>query len=329
MRLATRRDGSRDGELVVVSARHDRWVSARGLVPNLQAALDRWDEVVPELERLDRALARGELGEPSDFSALDAPLPRAYEWIDGSAFVQHIELVRRARGAPLPENLLSEPLLYQGGSGCLLGPYDDVALADEAWGLDLEGEVAVVLADTPRGVSASRALDHVRLVVLANDWTLRQLVPAELAKGFGFFASKPATAFSPLALTPDELGEHFRDGRVHLPLSSFVNGQRLGDPDAGEMHFSFGDLIAHAVQTRSLTAGTILGSGTVANRDPSRGVSCLVERRTREQLASGTAITSYLKVGDRVRLEMFDPTGASLFGSIDQTVVADTRLLGR
>lgn len=322
MRLATRRDGSRDGELVVVSTHHDRWVSARGIVPHLQAALDGWDEVAPELERLGRELVRGSVGEPSDFAALGAPLPRAYEWIDGSAFVQHIELVRRARGAPLPENLLSEPLLYQGGSGCLLGPYDDVPLADEAWGLDLEAEVAVVLGDTPRGVSATRALDHVRLILLANDWTLRELVPAELAKGFGFFVSKPATSFSPLALTPDELGEHWRDGRVHLPLASSVNGRRLGEPEAGEMHFSFGELIAHAARTRSLTAGTILGSGTVANRDPSRGVSCLVERRTREFLASGTAATRYLEVGDHVRIEMLDPAGASLFGSIDQAVVA-------
>lgn len=322
MRLATRTDGSRDGELVVVSAHHDRWVSARGIVPNLQAALDRWDEVAPELERLDRALAHGSVGEPSDFARLSAPLPRAYEWIDGSAFVQHIELVRRARGAPLPENLFTEPLVYQGGAGCLLGPYDDVALADPGWGLDLEAEVAVVLADTPRGVSASAALDHVRLILLANDWTLRELVPAELAKGFGFFVAKPATSFSPLALTPDELGEHWRDGRVHLPLTSSVNGQLLGDPDAGEMHFSFGELIAHATRTRALTAGTIVGSGTVANRDPARGASCLVEQRTRELLASGAATTRYLGAGDRVRIEMFDANGASLFGCIDQAVVA-------
>lgn len=322
MRLATRRDGSRDGELVVVSAHHTHWVSARGIVPNLQAALDRWDEVLPELQRLERDLARGSVGEPSDFSVLSAPLPRAYEWIDGSAFVQHIELVRRARGALLPENLLSRPLMYQGGSGCLLGPNDDVALADVAWGLDLEAEVAVVLGDTPRGVSANGALDHVRLMLLANDWTLRELVPAELAQGFGFFVSKPATSFSPLALTPDELGEHWRDGRVHLPLTSSVNGRLLGTPDAGEMHFSFAELIAHAAQTRSLTAGTILGSGTVANRDPARGASCLVEQRTREVLASGAATTSYLKLGDRVRIEMLDRAGATLFGSIDQRVVA-------
>lgn len=322
MRLATRRDGSRDGELVVVSAQHDRWVTARGVVPNLQAALDRWDEVAVELQQLDRALAQGSVGEPSDFSKLSAPLPRAYEWLDGSAFVQHIELVRRARGAALPENLLTEPLMYQGGSGCLLGPYDDVALADEAWGLDLEAEIAVVLADTPRGVSAQSALDHVRLILLANDWTLRELVPAELAKGFGFLVAKPATSFSPLALTPDELGKHWCEGRVQLPLSSFVNGRRLGEPHAGEMHFSFGELIAHAARTRSLTAGTILGSGTVANRDPARGVSCLVEQRTREVLASGTVSTGYLKVGDRVRIQMTDPLGTNLFGSIEQTVIA-------
>ncbi|HEY6727400.1 MAG TPA: fumarylacetoacetate hydrolase family protein [Polyangiaceae bacterium] len=322
MRLATRRDGSRDGELVVVSAHHDRWVSARGIAPNLQAALDAWDQLAPELARLDRELASGAAGEPSDFARLSAPLPRAYEWIDGSAFVQHIELVRRARGAALPENLLREPLVYQGGSGCLLGPYDAFPLADEAWGLDLEAEVAVVVGDTPRGVSASRALDHVRLILLANDWTLRELVPAELAKGFGFFVAKPATSFSPLALTPDELGAYWREGRVHLPLESSVNGRRLGEPHAGEMHFSFGELIAHAAQTRSLTAGTIVGSGTVSNRDPSRGASCLVEQRTREVLAGGAATTSYLKVGDRVRIEMRDPAGVSLFGSIDQTVVA-------
>lgn len=322
MRLATRSDGSRDGELVLVSAHHDRWVSARGIVPNLQAALDRWDEVAPKLQELDRDLALEKLGQPSALSELSAPLPRAYEWIDGSAFVQHIELVRRARGAALPDDLLTNPLMYQGGSGCLLGPRDDVPLADATWGLDFEGEVAVVLADTPRGLSPSRALDHVRLVLLANDWTLRQLVPGELAKGFGFFVSKPATSFSPLALTPDELGPHFRDGRVHLPLRSFVNGRLVGEPDAGEMHFSFGELIAHAVRTRSLTAGTLLGSGTVSNRDPARGVSCLVEQRTREQLDSGTVSTSYLKLGDRVRLEMLDPAGANLFGSIEQTVVA-------
>jgi len=321
MRLATRSDGSRDGELVIVSARHDRWVSARGIVPNLQTALDSWDEVAPKLQELDRDLALGKLGEPSAFAELRAPLPRAYEWIDGSAFVQHIELVRRARGAALPDDLLTNPLMYQGGSGCLLGPHDDVPLADEAWGLDFEGEVAVVLGDTPRGLSPSRALDHVRLIVLANDWTLRQLVPAELAKGFGFFVSKPATSFSPLALTPDELGPHFRDGRVQLPLRSFLNGRLVGEPEAGEMHFSFGELIAHAVRTRSLTAGTLLGSGTVSNRDPARGVSCLVEQRTREQLDSGTVTTGYLKPGDRVRIEMLDPTGANLFGSIEQTVV--------
>lgn len=322
MRLATRNDGSRDGELVVVSARHDRWVSARGIVPNLQAALDQWDDVAPKLHALDRDLALAKLGEPSAFAELRAPLPRAYEWIDGSAFVQHIELVRRARGAALPDDLLTNPLMYQGGSGCLLGPHDDVPLADEAWGLDFEGEVAVVLGDTPRGLSPSHALAHVRLILLANDWTLRQLVPAELAKGFGFFVSKPATSFSPLALTPDELGPHFRDGRVQLPLRSFLNGRLVGEPEAGEMHFSFGELIAHAVRTRSLTAGTLLGSGTVSNRDPARGVSCLVEQRTREQLDSGTVTTSYLKPGDRVRLEMLDPTGANLFGSIEQTVVA-------
>lgn len=261
--------------------------------------------------------------EPCAEERFAAPLPRAYEWIDGSAYLNHILLVRRARGAEPPATLETDPLVYQGGSGRLLGPRDDLLLADSTWGLDFEAEVCVILGDTPRGTRADAAEPYVRLILLANDVTLRNLVPAELAKGFGFFVSKPATAFSPFAVTPDELGDAWRGGRVHLPLRSYLNGQLCGDPDAGsEMHFSFFDLIEHVTRTRDLTAGTLLGSGTVSNRDPLRGVSCLAERRTREVLERGEAVTPFLQSGDRVRIEMLDETGRSVFGAIDQTVVA-------
>lgn len=322
MRLATRKDATRDGELFLVNQQHDRCVSARPVANHLQEALDRWDQVQPLLAKLDRELASGNVGAPCDSTDWAAPLPRAYEWVDGSAFIHHIELVRQARGAALPEGLYDDPLVYQGGSSHLLGPRDPVVLQDAAWGLDFEAEVAVILGDTPRGCSREQALGCVRLVLLANDWTLRNLVPPELAKGFGFFVSKPATAFSPLALTPDELGEHWREGRVHLPLRSYLNDRLVGDPTAAEMHFSFADLIAHIARTRQFGAGTIVGSGTVSNRDTARGVSCLAERRTLELLEFGEARTKYLGVGDRVRIEMLDPRGGDLFGRIEQEVVA-------
>jgi fumarylacetoacetate (FAA) hydrolase len=254
-----------------------------------------------------------------------APLPRAYEWLDGSAFLNHVELVRRARGVEMPPSLYEDPLMYQGGSGCLLGPNDDFVLPDERWGLDLEAEVACVLGDVARGTTAADAARGVRLLLLANDWSYRNLIPAELGKGFGFVVSKPATAFSPFAVTPDELGSAWRDGRLHLPLVSELNGERLGDPDAGaEMHFSFYQLIAHVAQTRSLVAGTILGSGTVSNRDETRGVSCLAEKRTRELLAHGQVSTPFLHDGDRVRIEMRDGEGWNIFGSIEQRVVGES-----
>jgi fumarylacetoacetate (FAA) hydrolase len=323
MRLATRNDGSRDGELVVVAGSGDRYLSARGIAPHLQAALDAWDEVRPELEVLAAELAQPDTGLPLDFAELLAPLPRAYEWIDGSAFIHHVELARKARGAALPATLLSEPLVYQGGSSRLLGPRAPVPLLDPGWGLDFEAEVAVIVGDTELGTPASSAREHIKLLVLANDWTLRNLVPGELDKGFGFFISKPATAFSPFAVTPDELGSSFRDGRVHLCISSYLNECLVGNPDAGpEMHFSFFDLLAHAVRTRSLGAGTIVGSGTVSNRDPKSGVSCLVEQRMRETIDFGAPRTGYLTVGDRVRIEMLDAEGKNLFGSIDQRVIA-------
>ena len=326
MKLASLRQnrGGRDGALVVVRGDNQAFVPAASVAATMQAALDDWDRVAPGLVELAAALDSGTVaGQPLDPRALGAPLPRAYEWIDGSAFLNHVILVRRARGAEPPATLRSDPLVYQGGSGVLLGPSDDIPLGDPAWGLDFEAEVAVVLGDTPRGTGAAQAAGRVRLVLLANDITLRNLVPDELAKGFGFFCSKPATAFSPIAVTPDELGPAWRDGRVHLPLRTTLNGDLVGDPDAGaEMHFSFADLIAHVARTRAFTAGTILGSGTVSNADPARGVSCLAERRARETIAGGKPITPYLKVGDTVAIEMLDGAGRSIFGRIEQRVVA-------
>jgi len=323
MKLATLNDGSRDGALLVVRRDGARCVSAAHVAPSLQAALDRWDELSPALDALARALEAGEIaGDALDVGALHAPLPRAYEWVDGSAFLSHVVLVRKARGAVPPATLHTDPLVYQGGSGVLLPPRAPLRLADPAFGLDLEGEVAVVLSDTPRGTGAAGAAAHVKLLMLANDITYRNLVPAELEKGFGFFGSKPATAFSPFAITPDELGDHYRGGRVHLPLHCHLNGALLGDPDAGAMHFSFFDLIAHICKTRAFTAGTVLGSGTVSNDDPARGVACLAERRMREIVEQGAARTPFLALGDRVRIEMRHPDGTSLFGAIEQEVVA-------
>lgn len=323
MKLATRIDGSRDGALHVVNRSGDRWCPAAPIAQTLQGALDEWARVEPELRKLAAALDAGNAPKQTalDRDTLSAPLPRAYEWVDGSAYLNHILLVRKARGAAPPATLQTDPLVYQGGSSVLLGPCDPIALGEAAWGLDFESEIAAVLGDTPRGTTAARAGDHVRLLMLANDITYRNLVPAELEKGFGFFCSKPATAFSPFAITPDELGSAYRDGRVHLRLQSWLNDRLVGDPDAGEaMHFSFFDLIAHITRTRGFCAGTILGSGTVSNEDAERGVSCLAERRVREQLEFGEMRTPFLVAGDRVRIEMRGPGGENLFGSIEQEV---------
>lgn len=321
MRLATLR-GGRDGTLVVVRRDGAACARAGAIAPNLQAALDDWDRAAPALRALAERLDAGELpGEPLRPEALASPLPRAYEWVDGSAFLSHVRLVRRARGAEPPPDLLTNPLVYQGGSGVLLAPTEPIPLGDPAWGLDFEGEVCAVLGDVPVGTRAAQAAPHVRLLCLANDVTLRNLVPAELAKGFGFFQSKPATAFSPFAVTPDELGPAWRDGRVHLPLRVLHNGRLVGECDAGEMHFSFFDLVEHIARTRAFVAGTLLGSGTVSNEDPARGVSCLVERRMREQLEGGAPRTPWLAAGDTVRVEMLDAAGRSVFGAIEQEVV--------
>jgi fumarylacetoacetate (FAA) hydrolase len=321
--LATLRDETPDGTLIVVSRSGDRFARATGVARTLQGALDDWDRAHPALVALFAAVETGSVPtEPVDPNALAAPLPRAYEWVDGSAFLSHIALVRKARGAEVPKTLRTEPLVYQGGSGVLLGATAPLVLSNPDWGLDFEAEVAVVLGAIPAGTQSVRASQYVRLVMLANDVTYRGLVPAELEKGFGFFSSKPATAFSPFAATPDELGPAWQDGRVHLRLRSTLNGVLVGDPDAGApMHFSFYDLVEHITKTRGFTAGTILGSGTVSNEDPTRGVSCLVERRMRETIDTGAATTPYLRAGDRVRIEMLDAAGRNLFGSIDQEVV--------
>jgi len=322
MKLATLRGNSRDGDLIVVSRDLTSFAPATSVAPTMQAALDAWDECEPKLRELSKALDSGG-GQPLDPSALHSPLPRAYEWVDGSAYINHIVLVRKARGAEPPETLETDPLVYQGGSGILLGPTEDIELPNPEWGLDFEAEICVILGDTPRGVSPSDALGYVKLVTLANDVTFRNLIPPELKKGFGFFNSKPATAFGPVAVTPDELGDAWRGGRLHLPLVSMLNGERAGAPEAGpEMHFSFADLIAHITKTRGFVAGTILGSGTVSNRAESAGVSCLAERRMREIIANGAPSTVFMKVGDRVAIEMLDGDGASIFGRIEQRVVA-------
>ena len=311
---------------MVVGRDGQRFARATGIAPTLQAALDGWNRAAPLLAELAARLEAGAADtEPLDETRLGPPLPRAYEWVDGSAYLTHVRLVRKARGAEPPPTLETDPLVYQGGSGALLGPRDPIPLPAGDPGLDLEAEVAVILGDVARGTGATDAAACVRLILLANDVTLRNLIPAELAKGFGFFQSKPATAFSPFAVTPDELGGAWRDGRVHLPLRSSVvraGGARLdSDPDAGAMHFSFFDLVAHLARTRDFCAGTILGGGTVSNEDPARGVSCLAELRARETIAAGRPATPFLAAGDRVTVEMRDAGGRDIFGRIDQRVV--------
>jgi fumarylacetoacetate (FAA) hydrolase len=325
MKLATLRDGSRDGRLLVVRRDGQAGTPGPERWPTMQAALDDWDAAAPALRAIAGELDRGgHDGSPIDPSRLAAPLPRAYEWIDGSAFLNHVILVRRARGAQPPATLETDPLIYQGGSGDMLGPRDAIVLHEPAWGLDYESEVCVVLGDTPLGTTAAAAARHVRLVMLANDCTLRNLVPDELAKGFGFFQSKPATAFSPFAVTPDELeaAGAWRGGRLHARIRSTYNERLIGDCDAGpEMHFSFYDLIQHVARTRRFTAGTIVGSGTVSNAERSRGVSCLAEQRMIEIIEGGAPVTPFMAIGDRIRIAA-DLDGASPFGEIDQRVVA-------
>ena len=330
MKLASLK-GGRDGRLVVVSRDLSRCLDASGVAVTLQAALDDWSNIKPQLEQLAVELEAG-AGEAFDESQCASPLPRAYQWADGSAYVNHVELVRKARGAEMPESFWTDPLIYQGGSDSFIGPRDDIPTGDEAWGIDFEAEITVVTDDVPMGISAAEAGKHIQLIMLVNDVSLRGLIPGELAKGFGFFQSKPSSAFSPVAVTPDELGAAWQDNKLHLPLLSTLNGEAFGRPEAGiDMTFDFAELVAHAAKTRPLGAGAIIGSGTVSNKleggpgkpisDGGVGYSCIAEIRTIETIESGAPRTSFMKFGDRIRIEMLDAEGQSIFGAIDQTVV--------
>ena len=328
MKLASLKEGGRDGTLVVVDKDLKKAVRVSDSARTLQLALEDWSNVAPRLNRVYELLnathaetVNGEEVFELDFAKLAAPLPRAYEFVDGSAYLPHVERVRRARGAEVPKSFYSDPLMYQAVSAGFYGPRDPVLVASEDYGIDMESEVVIVTDDVPMGVSAEQAAGHIQLVGLINDVSLRNLIPDELAKGFGFLQSKPRSALSPVFVTPDELGVDWKGSKIHLPLVTQINGNDFGAPEAGEdMQFSFADLIAHAAKTRPLSAGTIVGSGTVANQDESRGASCLAERRTLETIAGGKPVTPFLAFGDKVRIEMFDKHGASIFGAIEQEI---------
>jgi fumarylacetoacetate (FAA) hydrolase len=323
MKLATYKDGSRDGQLVVVSRDLSTAHYASGIATRLQQVLDDWSFLSPQLEELSLTLNHGKARHAFAFEPgkCMAPLPRAYQWADGSAYLNHVELVRKARGAEVPESFYTDPLMYQGGSDDFIGPCDDIVCASTEYGIDFEAEVAVITGDVGMGTAPDVAIDGVRLVMIANDVSLRNLIPAELAKGFGFVQSKPATAFSPVAVTPDELGTAWNGGRVHLNLEILWNGKRVGLTDAGpEMAFHFGQLIAHLCKTRNVRAGSIVGSGTVSNKDWSRGVACIAEKRAIETIEGGAPKTAFMQYGDTVRIEMNAADGTSVFGAIEQRV---------
>ncbi|WP_244786492.1 fumarylacetoacetate hydrolase family protein [Cupriavidus pauculus] len=325
MKLATLKDGSRDGQLVVVSRDLKTAHYATDIAGKLQTALDDWNFYAPQLQDLYDALNAGRARHPFPFQPKDcmAPLPRAYQWADGSAYVNHVELVRKARGAEMPPEFWKDPLMYQGGSDDFIGPQDDIVCASEAFGIDFEAEVAVITGDVRMGATPEQAGESIRLVMLANDVSLRNLIPAELGKGFGFFQSKPATAFSPVAVTPDELGEAWRDRKVHRPMVVHWNSRKVGSPDCGtDMVFDFGQLIAHICKTRNVRAGSIVGSGTISNVDRSKGYCCIAEQRMIETIEHGKPETEFMKYGDAVRIEMFDAQGHSIFGAIDQVLAA-------
>ncbi|MDX1381973.1 MAG: fumarylacetoacetate hydrolase family protein [Xanthomonadales bacterium] len=323
MKLASLKTGGRDGTLIVVNRALDRYVVADGIASTLQQALEAWQDTAPRLNELAERLETGQCegARELDFEALASPLPRAYEFVDGSAYLPHVERVRRARGAQVPESFYDDPLMYQATSAGFLGPRDPVAAISEDHGIDFEAEVVVVTDDVPMGVGPERAAEHIQLVGLVNDVSLRQLIPAELAKGFGFLQSKPRSALSPVLATPDELGDAWQDNKVLLPLRSWLNDEVFGAPEAGvDMQFNFARLVAHAARTRPLSAGTIVGSGTIANEDESLGASCLAEKRMLEIIAEGNPKTPFLRFGDRVRIDMLDSDGRSIFGAIEQTV---------
>ena len=330
MKLATLRNGARDGSLYLVSKDLQTAVCVASIAENLQWALENWPTVKPQLQAYYTQLNNQALDDIIQFSncPLESPLPRAYQWADGSAYVNHVELVRKARGAKMPESFWSDPLMYQGGGDSFLGPQDNIPLLDPDWGLDFEAEVAVITSDVKRGVTTAAASQAILLITLVNDVSLRNLIPNELAKGFGFFHSKPSTAFSPVAVTPDELGDAWDGAKLHLPLYSYLNDTLFGKPDAGtDMTFDFPRLIAHAAKTRTLTAGTIIGSGTVSNCDRTVGSSCIAEKRMLEKIATGEISTPFLQDGDKIKIEMLDKTGQSIFGAIEQRVVMQDETL--
>lgn len=324
MKLATLKDGTRDGCLIVVNKALTHAVKVAHIAKTLQAALDEWNNSEAELNDVYQRLNANKIEDALSFDAAKvmAPLPRAYQWADGSAYVNHVELVRKARGAEMPENFWTDPLMYQGGSDAMIGAEDDIIVADEAYGIDFESEIAVITDDVAMDCNKEEAQKAIKLIALVNDVSLRNLIPNELAKGFGFFHSKPATAFSPVAVTPDELGSAWDGKKVNLRLHTYLNEQLFGKPNAGlDMTFDFPALIQHAAKTRFLTAGTIIGSGTISNTDRSTGSSCIAEKRMLEIINSGKALTPFMQFGDRVRIEMFNPNNESIFGAINQQVV--------
>lgn len=332
MKLATMRDGSRDGQLVVVSRDLSRYIPATEIARTMQQALDEWESCKAKLETLFEQLQKdADAGEAFDEAQCLSPLPRAYQWADGSAYVNHVELVRKARNATMPESFWTDPLMYQGGSDAFLAPCDDIVMAEEAWGIDFEGEIAVVTGDVAMGANPETAEQDIRLLMLVNDVSLRGLIPAELGKGFGFFQSKPSSAFSPVAVTPDELGEAWQDGKVHLPLLVDYNGEAFGRAEAGiDMTFNFPTLVSHAAKSRPLGAGAIIGSGTISNKldgGPGKpvseggvGYSCIAEIRMIETIKDGAPKTPFMRFGDTIRIEMKDASGQSIFGAISQKV---------
>jgi fumarylacetoacetate (FAA) hydrolase len=325
MKLATYKDGSRDGQLLVVSRDLSTAHYATGSASKMQQLLDDWNFISPQLQDLYETLNNGKARHafPFEPSQCMAPLPRAYQWADGSAFINHVELVRKARNADVPETFYTDPLMYQGGSDDFIGPRDDVVAASEDFGIDFEAEIAVITADVGMGTNAEQAIDSIRLVMLANDVSLRNLIPAELAKGFGFVQSKPATAFSPVAVSIDELGDAWQGGRLHMTLQSTWNGRKVGMCEAGpEMTFHFGQLIAHICKTRNVRAGSVIGSGTVSNKDWTHGYSCIAEKRAIETIQGGKPVTEFMKFGDTIRIEAKAKDGQSVFGAIEQKVVA-------
>ena len=324
MKLASYDNGRRDGQLMLVSRDLTKAVAVPAIAHTMQQLLDAWELLNPQLVELYDALNQGLMDNAIAFDEAKclSPLPRAYQWADGSAYVNHVELVRKARGAEMPATFWTDPLVYQGGSDCFIAPKADIPLASEEWGIDFESEIAVITDDVPMGVTTENADKHIKLLMLVNDVSLRNLIPGELAKGFGFFQAKPSSSFSPVAVTPDELNDKWQDSKVHLPLITHLNNALFGQPNAGvDMTFNFSQLVSHVAKTRPLGAGAIIGSGTISNYDRSAGSSCLAETRMLETIADGKPTTSFMGFGDRVRIEMLDENNQSIFGTIDQQVV--------